>query len=272
MRKIYLYALLFIGIVGIISCSGNKQKKIQTFAEIFIGYLNANQMDSIKMVYPTANFDSISPINMDSIQVIEKDGIYRVIFGGKKWIDVKENEDGTIIVENSKGVAAFPVDKYEIALNTGMLNDSTADTKAVELLRDSVYFNWLNDKALESYNNALEVKVNAGNYNYKPEDYIAGKMDITIKNTLPISLESNQYTIEYTMYQPPISVEDRTGWKGTHRKSGIAVEPGQTVNMTIRDNGKLSNPRAKLKMPLEEYLAKYYKPTGKEYQEYLDSK
>lgn len=264
--------MLSLGLAGIIACSGNKEKQVQTFAETFSGYVNANQLDSIKSVYPTANFDSISPLATDSLQINETGGLFRIDFGGGKWIEVRENEDGKFIVENSKGIAAFPQARYETALNTGMLNDSIPDRKAQELLNDSTYFAWLNDKAKESYRNAIEVKVNTGNYNYKPEDYISGKMNITIKNTLPISLKSNQYVIEYTMYQPPIAPEDRTGWKGTHSKSGIDVESGQTVNMTIKDYGRLSNPRAKLKMPLEEYLSKYYKPTGKEYQEYLDSK
>ena len=81
---------------------------MQDFAESFSGYLKANQLDSIKAVYPSANFDSIAPLTADSIQITETNGIYRIDFGGNKWIEAKENEDGTFTVENSNGIAAFP--------------------------------------------------------------------------------------------------------------------------------------------------------------------
>lgn len=111
MRKIYLFAVVCLTIVGIIACASdkrNKGNKVQDFAESFSGYLKANQLDSIKAVYPSANFDSIAPLTADSIQITETNGIYRIDFGGNKWIEAKENEDGTFTVENSNGIAAFP--------------------------------------------------------------------------------------------------------------------------------------------------------------------
>ena len=269
MKKTCLLTLLCLGLLGVISCSQNK-KRVQAFAETFVGYVNANQMDSIKAVYPTANFDSIAPLTADSIQITETDGLYRVNYGGSQWIEVKENEEGTLTIENSKGIAAFPQEKYEIAVGTGMLNDSIPDSKAQELLNDSTYFAWLNDKAKDSYDKVLEVNC-INNKSGAKDEGVNGKMVVQIKNNLPIDMESKLYTIHYTMYQRPMG-EDPTGWKGTRTKPGISVRAGETVNMTITDYGVLSNPRAVLKMPLDEYLAKYYKPTGKEYQEYLDSK
>ena len=270
MKKIYLFGMICMAFIGMMSCSGNKQKQVQAFAEKFSGYVNANQLDSIKAVYPTANFDSISPLNIDTLLITTINGSYRVNFGGNKWIEAKENEDGSLSVENSRGIAAFPQDKYAIALNTGMLNDSIPDSKAVELLNDTTYFVWLNDKAKESYETILEVNC-INSKNGAKDEGVNGKMEVQIKNNLPIDIDSKDYIINYTMYQRPMG-EDPTGWKGTRTKTGRSIKAGETINMTISDYGVLSNPRAVLNMPVEEYIDKYYKPTGKEYQEYLDSK
>lgn len=271
MRKIYFYALLSLGAAGIISCSGNKEKRVQTFAETFSGYVNANQLDSIKAVYPTANFDSISLLATDSIKITETDGIYRIDFGGNKWIEAKENEDGALMVENSKGIAAFPQEKYDIAVNTGMLNDSIPDTKAQELLNDTTYFAWLNDKAKESYKNLISL---TGGKTSIGKEYAAGAMDvkkqITLTNNSNSDIKKSDFEILYTTI---ISTGDYYE-KYTKSAPGCDLKANETITMPIAVKGisSITNPRIKLKISLEEYLSNYYKPTGKEYQEYLNTK
>lgn len=280
MRKIYLYALLCVGLTGIISCSGNKQKRIQTFAETFTGYLKSNQMDSVKAVHPSANFDSVAPIKLDSIQIIEKDGNYRVIFGGTKWIDVKENEEGDIIVENSKGIAAFPKDKYDIALKTGMFNDSTADTKAYELLKDTAYFTWINNKVLESADKVFSVKTGKVKVAYYGEGDGLLTLPITIQNNLPTAFKGDEYYITYTLiyyaYLGHISPELEGSYKRrskTVKIKGEDIGPNKSINMNIKQYGdQIINVKATPKLSLGQSATNFYKPSGKEYQEYLDSK
>lgn len=275
MKKIYLYALLGLGLVSIISCSGNNENQVQTFAETFAGYVNANQLDSIKSIYPTANFDSINPLTTDSIQITETDGIYRIVFGENKWIEAKQNDDGSFVVDNSKGIAAFPQDKYETALNTGMLNDSISDTKAHELLNDSTYFAWLNDIAKESYKNVLSVSAGSTkkSIDYAHDCYRI-TVPITITNNSNKKLGPEDYEIVYSYNQSVAVGEGSFKPKNFSKKEkGKDIGPGESIKMNLSISGNsISNPHAVLKMPMEEYVAKYYKPTGKEYQEYLDSK
>lgn len=274
MKKTCLLTLLCYGLLGVISCSQNKNR-VQTFAETFVGYVNANQMDSIKAVYPTANFDSIAPLTADSIQITETDGLYRVNYGGSQWIEVKENEEGTLTIENSKGIAAFPQTKYETAINTGMFNDSIPDSKAQELLNDSTYFAWLNDKVKDTYNKILSVSSGSPkkSIDYAHDCYRI-TVPITITNNSNEKLGPEDYEIVYSYNQSvPVGEGSFKPKNFSKKEKGKDVGPKESVSMNLSVSGNsLSNPRAVLKMPLEEYLAKYYKPTGKEYQEYLDSK
>ena len=275
MRKIYLIAFACLAFIGMVSCSHNKQNRAQEFAEAFAAYVKANQMDSIKAIYPTANFDSIAPMTADSIQISEINGIFHIDFGGNKWIEAKQNEDGSFTVENSKGIAAFPLDKYETALNTGMLNDSIPDIKAQELLNDSSYFAWLNDKAKDSYNKILSVSSGSPkkSIDYAHDCYRI-TVPITITNNSNEKLGSEDYEIVYSYNQSvPLGDGCFKPKNFSKKEKGKDVGPKESVTMNLSVSGNsLSNPRAVLKMPLEKYLAKYYIHTGKEYQEYLDSK
>lgn len=272
MRKIYLYGLLCLGLAGIISCSGNKEKRVQTFAETFSGYVNANQLDSIKAVYPTANFDSISPLTTDSIQISETDGIYRIDFGSNKWVEAKENEDGTFTIENSKGIAAFPQDKYYLALNTGMLNNSTADTKAQELMNDTTYFIWLNKKVTESMQNILSL--NYGKPKFHQPRYteaITGTLVCTVTNNSEKEIKGDDYSISYRQEAENCSDGSVPNSLIKRNKKGVDVAPGQSVEITLTHSNCVGFKNLSIDFNNSgDYT--HYKPTGKEYQEYLDFK
>ena len=267
MRKIF-YGLMACLICFTVSC-GNK-KKVQTFVETFAGYVNSNQMDSIKAVYPSANFDSIAPLSADSIRITETNGIYRIDFGGNKWIEAKENEDGTFTVENSNGIAAFPQDKYEIAVNTGMLNDSIPDVKKQELLRDSTYFEWVNDKAINELKENLKFsrgKIKA--LGYDPPYNITWPVTVTNKGNSTINGSSYNVITRWFSYWG-----DGDPGKGTKITiKGEDLAPGETKTFTFRQKAfALSPPTLEYNISNKDFILKNYKFTGNEYQEYLNSK
>lgn len=271
MKKTCLLTLLCLGLLGVISCSQNK-KRVQAFAETFVGYVNANQMDSIKAVYPTANFDSIAPLTADSIQITETEGLYRVNYGGSQWIEVKENEEGTLTVENSKGIAVFPQEKYEIAVGTGMLNDSIPDIKAQELLNDSTYFAWLNDKVSRDLKENLKfsrgrIKTETGNNSISYN--ITWPVTVTNKGNSTISGSSYNVTTRWYSYWG-----DGNPGKGTKITiKGEDLAPGETKTFTFRQKAfALNPPTLEYNTSDKDFILKMHKPTGKEYQEYLDSK
>lgn len=272
MRKICLYSLLCLGLISIYSCSQN-QKRVQTFADTFVGYVNGDQFDSIRSVYPTANFDSVAPLNSDSIQIAETDGVYHIDFGSTKWIEVKENEDGTFTIENSKGIAAFPEDKYNVAVNTGMLNDSISDTKAQELMNDSTFFAWLNDKAKESSENILSIEEGKLTRRNPQEagDYLT--LPIIVKNNLPILVKGDDYELSYILEYVDYLGDGYYGYrKKTVKVKGEDIEANGTAKIDLKQFGnKISSVKINFNQSKND-LYKYFKPTGKEYQEYLDSK
>lgn len=271
-RKVLNLMALCLSLIVMISCGG-KKKEVQTFGETFAGYVNAGQLDSIKAVYPTFSFDSVAPLTSDSISVTESDGIYKVNFAGGKWIEVSVGNDGALTVVNSKGVAAFPQDKYDIAVATGMLTDSIADMQAVEMLNDSTYFAWLSDKAKESYNNALTVKAGKSKTGAMlGEGLYRVTCTITIKNNTDQDIAGKDYAIFYTgVGNNDSDIGGTVKWSSG--KPGIDVKAGQEASTTITTNGlQIKNPQARLKMSMDEYIAKYYKPSGNEYKEYLSSK
>lgn len=262
-----------------VSCSADKSEKpqeenveIQKFAEKFASFTKANQIDSIKAVYPTANFDSVASIANDSISISESGaGLFKINYTPEKWIDVKVGVDGKMTVENSKGIAVFPEEKYQTAKTTGMLNDSINDVKTQELLNDEAYFKWLNDRAKKSYSNLISLtdgKTSIG------KEYAAGAMDvrkqITLTNNSNTDIKKSDFEILYTTI---ISTGDYYE-KYTKSMPGCDLKANETRSMPIAVKGisSITNPRIKLKISLAEYLTKYYKPTGKEYQEYLNSK
>ena len=274
MKKTVLYPIaLCLGFLGMISCSGEKQK-VQTFAETFAGFVNGNQMDSVKMVYPSANFDSIAPLSVDSMSVSSAaDGLYKVNFGSSKWIEVKVTEDGTIVVLDSKGVAAFAEGKYEIAVSSGMLTDSIGDLKAHELLKDDAYFEWLK----ENYGNGgyvIQIKHGKCKNLWKSSwgEGSKGTITVTLTNLSDSPISGSDYFITYTTYESNgYTDESRRYYTRSNKHKGIDLKPKEsgTINLSQWETYKFYNFEIKPIEGKEGALKYQFKPTGNEYQEYL---
>ena len=264
-----------------VSCGGgskdNKQVEdagLQQFADNFAGLVNAGQLDSIKAIYPTANFDSVASLAGDSISITENGpGDFKINYTSGKWIDVKVDEEGKISVVGSKGIASFPTDKYQTAMSTGMLNDTIDDVNAQELLNDASYFKWLKDKSKKSSDGGLTIKggkekmgrvYGEGNY--------AWTMNCTVTNNYPVKVSGDDYKIAYTLVY---AGEESTNWKPSYASrsmKGKDIEPGQTITVTISDRGGgLQKPKIVMNKKIEKSSAQTDQYTGSEYQEYLKS-
>lgn len=266
----------------VISCSANKSEKpqeesgdVQTFAESFARFVKANQIDSIKAVYPTANFDSVVSIGNNSISITESGaGLFKIYYTPDKWIDVKVSTDGKMYVENSRGIAAFPEEKYQTAKNTGMLSDSINDVKTQELLNDEAYFKWLKNRSKKSKENALTLKAGKAKmgrgYGEGLSDWT---MNCTVTNNLPVKIKGDQYKIAYTLVG---AGEEGNNWKPSYFKrsiSGKDIEPNQSITITISDKGDgIKNPTIVMQLPKNEDHSISSKPRGNQYQEYLEKK
>ena len=255
-----------------VACGGGKKEKVKSFADTFAGYVNAGQLDSIKAVYPSVNFDSVAHVSTDSVKISDTDGITRVDFGGGKWIELEIGDSGDITVVNSKGIAAFPEDKFQLAVNTGMLNNSTADIKTQELLNDSIYLAWLNDKAVKEIKESLIFS--RGNIirtigHDTLSDIIIWPVTVTNKENSTISGSSYNVITRWFSYWG-----DGNPGKGTKITiKGEDLTPGETKTFTFKQKAfALNPPTLEYNISNKDFILKNYKFTGKEYQEYLDSK
>lgn len=257
---------------GMISCGG-QQKKVENFGETFAGYVNSNKLDSIKAVYPTANFDSVMPVAIDSISVLEagKDK-YQINFGSNKWIEVKVNEDGSMTVMQSNGIAAFPTDKYQIALNTGMVTDTVYDTQVHELLNDSNYFAWLEKNMKQPIGlvkGKISKKFGVDLYG-RPCEGAVERMTCTVTNNTEKPISGKDYDITYAYSYWTCSDGSSPDGHTTGKKNGVDLAPGQSaeIKIAIMDYG-LKNVALKYNVPVEALYNGMNPFSGKEYQEYL---
>ena len=273
--SIFLFGLM---VAGMVSCGGeNKQQKVESFASRFAGYVNQNEMDSIEAFYPKANFDSLANLPTDEITVKEnEDGTYKVTYSDDQWIEVNVGENGNITVDKSKGVVAFPEDKRELAVSTGMLTDDLNDVKAQKRMSDNDYFEWLKKKSPK--NNHIVTVTPGKTVKRYFEEYEGwdARMVITVTNTSDSHISGNDYSITYKSkvwdYShgsefPPSYIK-----RGSVRGIDLGPHESERISLTkdyadnfygfeiIPEKGK------------ENLFTYKFTPSGNEYQEYLDSK
>lgn len=265
MKKILPSLMIAGAALLLIQCSGNNRQneRLQGFAEKFVGFVNANKLDSIKVYYPTANFDSVKFANFKAIEVPQdtEGPDLRINFGENTWIDITVKEDGTVTIKDSHGIAAFPLVEQDLAFKTGRLEENAPDVKIQEAMNDTAYFAWLRTKGQEGYSNAITVKSLGVERKDTLTDTHSLTMNLEITNQSGHAITGDAYSIDYTVLNK--------GWKGTLNQPGIDIEGGKTENMVLKSTGtNIINPRAVWNITADEYLTRFYQPTGKEYEEY----
>ena len=232
-------------------------------------------MDSIQAVYPKANFDYLANLPTDEITVKEnEDGTYKVTYSDNQWIEVNIGENGNITVDKSKGVVAFPEDKRELAVSTGMLTDDLNDVKAQKRMSDNDYFEWLKKK---NSNSDYIVSVTPGKLNKKYSDYSEGwttTMTITLTNNSDTSVSGNDYSVSYKSKEWGGGSEDPYLRTVSKSAKGIDLGPHEsgTINLSTYDSDGFSGFQITPAKGKEALLTYKFTPSGNEYQEYLDSK
>ncbi|MDE7414511.1 MAG: hypothetical protein K2N05_12100 [Muribaculaceae bacterium] len=278
MKKLILFALPFM---LLLSCGkSSESNKVITTAETFARYANNNHLDSIKMIYPTADFDSVARISIDSISVKDLGNLqYRVNFNPSQWIELKEKEDGSLTVVGSRGVAAFPPEKYRIALQTGMVADSISDLKVKQLLNDSTYFSWLNDRIKSQTKEPIALTQGKRTLKHgvdlqgRPCEGSVERLECTVTNTTERPIAGKDYAITYTYSYYTCSDGSSPDGRARDRKLGVDLAPGESAKITLAamDYG-IKNVAVKFNVPVDSFYDASKSYTGKEYAEYLNSK
>ena len=278
MKKFLLILNLSIAfIVMLCSCGGKKtspEEEVRNYGKYFVEKLNANQVDSLTASYPDiAKADSIMPISSDTIIVAENaPGQFVVTLAEGITLKVNRSEDGNITVAESKGLFAFPADKVDVAKKTGMWDDNLSDARLNERMKDEEFPKYL--KKIKTVKTKDIISIGR----LKEPKELYGIMDTTqpLTNLTDKAIDGKDYSVvvEYEWSYPAFDWDDDGFEKGKEVKSGKNIPPKGSVNyaMEIGFRGYSKIVAIKWKLTPEQLQEKFASYTGKEYQEYLDSK
>lgn len=262
MKKI----LFVVNVVGLllISCNSNEKKALE-FSEQFATNVKNDNLEWLKSVYPTADFDSIgfSDYAVPTIGESHEKGVIRIDFGPASWIDVEHGNDDSFVVINSHGIAAFPEYKMKIAEETGMITKDMPDMEIQKRISDNRFFNWIKTKM---YN---IISIEPGPFvreTYTNDDGIYTLCNCKVTNNSSVPISGKDYTITYIQ---KLNLPNYYPSSSRGNKNGVDLNPGETKTITIKGYGnKLENIAVELNIP-EEKLAGLVKPTGNEYAEFI---
>lgn len=258
------------------SCGGEK-KEMAEFAGRFGKLASENALDSVKALYPTAEFDSVGLAgSLDSIAVgkTSDDGLTHISYGNGAWIEVARLGDGTLQVVKSGGVALFPQGRYAAGKGTGMFGSDASDAEVARLLADDAYFNWLDMRMAEKLDVALALT--AGKKKFVPSmtsECVSVSMPVTITNNTKDVIEAGDYKVEYIGEFANGSDGSTPNSRVTRTKAGGKIAPGESTSISLFENCAvdIKSPKLKLSGALKEKLKGSLSYSGTEYAEYQKS-
>jgi hypothetical protein len=250
--------------------SGNKE--VEEFALSFANKAAANQLDSVRAIYPDAEkADSLSlSFVADSITVAEGDAANTFLVNyGKASITVKRDDNGKFSVVSSKGIFAYPEQRMTFAKKTGTVKDEMDDIEIASNISqlDSVSV-WIYDE----YKKSLDGAITAG----KPvvTQNIQFMMDtgegyILLTNNTDRDIAGKDYQIRWKFSYMGMAGESTS----YDTRSGKDVAAHQSVKVPFYFTGHdyMEIVAINVKgMSMDEYLSTY-EPTGDEYANYKKS-
>ena len=265
MKKCFVMMCVMAAMLS--ACNSNEKKALE-FSKELEGYVKGNNLEWLKTVYPTADFDSIGFANYVEPQVGEspEKGLIRIDFGESAWIDLKAKEDGGFEIVNSYGLAQFPAEKFKLAQETGMITPGLDDVEIQKRMNDRRYFTWLKNKA----NNIVEIK--PGPMKWIPDYYSEGGWTSCVcqlTNTTQSPISGKDYIITYTYEYETCSDGSSPNGFANAKKPGVDLNPGETKSMTIKQGAVgLHNIAVQMNLP-ETQLAALLTPKGNEYEEFI---
>ncbi|MDE5665260.1 MAG: hypothetical protein K2I31_04895 [Duncaniella sp.] len=253
------------------SCSDPREQKLSDFSENFARHITAGQLDSIIAIYPAAELAEEIAIDYipDSVSIskTETEGIYRISYGNGTSILVESPENGPMAIIESRGLFKYPEDKIKFATATGAIKNDISDEKLATTMAN------VDNMATTLFNDYVASRKNA-----------VKNMGETITKEIEFMMDEGKgyYTLKNITDQPISGDEYSVTWKYTymgmgHEEVTRKIEPGKDIpaNGTVRLNFSYSGhsfPEIQaitMNTPSQESFFKNYKPTGKEYSEYI---
>lgn len=266
MKKFLFYSLLLGSIITSCGTKTTPEDEVKSYGKYFVEKLSANQLDSLKASYPDiASADSLVKFESDTVIVAETaPGKYDITLDKGATLKASRAEDGTITVAESRGLFAYPTDKVELAKKTGMWADSLNDKQMSERMKDDEFFKHINKTAKSKISRLLVIGPQPGFNDGGGNQSVTNKSDKTIDGADYSVVKALSYRGNY--FSP--------GGVNYSTVKGKTLKPGESMKhfMNFAPMGIEYFERIKWKLSDDELIAKYVTFTGKEYQEYLDSK
>lgn len=279
MKKLMpFFALSLIVSVGVISC-GKKlspEEEVRDYGKYFVAKLNANQLDFLKAGYPDiVKADSLIPVQSDTIMVMESaPGQYDVTLAEGITLKMSRSDDGKISVTESRGLFAFPADKIDIARKTGMWDDNLSDAQLNERMKDDEFFKFIKNTKLDASKFITIGKVKPGGNNYYLNFYDYYRQNLTNNTNTPINGTDYKVKINKSANYGNSS-GGRSWYERSYTIPGKSIPPHSTTTYILKSTEfpeELEIIDIIWNLSPEQLQEKFGAYTGKEYQEYLESK
>ena len=247
---------------------------MKQFAINFAEKVSKNQKDSLTAIWPdVVKADSLAlAFAADSISVepTQTAGQYKVNFGNADML-VTMAEDGKMTVGETHGIYAWPTEDIDFAKKTGQWKDGLNDLELAERMGDKEFKTLVTADFSKKMQDALkaEKKIIMIKDQVNPPE--PGIMAAIIHNNSDIAFSASDYNVVFRYCDLHDMMTERYSFE---TKPGKDIPANGTVQVACDFTGRYFPQSASVKMKLsnEQLAAKYFKPTGNEYEEYLKTK
>lgn len=275
MKRLATIVIIFLGIGLVVSC-GNKSTQeddVRNYGNFFVEKLNADELDALEDSYPDiADADSIVPITSDTILVTEVVlGQYELTLDEGVTLKVTRSEDGNITVTESRGLFAYPDDKLELAKKTGMWDSSLTDAELNQRMHDDEFFSFLEAQGSNATDNIITV----GRWTITKEWYgndSPGVATQTVTNNTDQPISGADYEFVMISEDPYTAASGERPRTWTNNGKDIPPHGSISENFEIYNQSAPEIKSIKWNLTPQQLQEKFASYTGREYQEYLDSK
>jgi len=295
-RQILRMAIAALAVCGMMTACNNSNNQVRDFAISAAKKFSSNQVDSIRAIYPGAEkIDSFAlDFNPDSLDVekTEAPNTFKVRFSQNADMVVEMTEDGKMTVKESRGLFAYPADRMDLAKKTGQWNSSITDLEFSKRMEDTMFPSWIQSKMADAMKSL--VKITKSNVSKKHiSDYWTSSEKDVCTYTIEVSNETDQEIggNDYTISAIETWKYFEDGWadlsfrETTKRQSSSKMLTGKPIppkgSVTYSWNRSFEGSHhfgykdfdVNATVNFTSNKASFgYKFTGKEYEEYQNSK
>lgn len=243
----------------------NSIDDVERFAAMIADNISHNRIDSLTAYYPgIEKADSLKgPFPPDSVEVLEtvNPDEFEILMHPDVKITAVRNGDGSFTITKSYGLFAFDQYKVELAKKGGMWEDFKTDVEIAEKLSDEGYFDYIRNKSVLKTSDI--VSLDMPDYSEATDGRTGFQ---TLNNLTDTEISSEDYTINRLIVSDEKSKTVSEPGKPIPPKGSVRIEVWETPGETSRITGVI------FQLPQEVLQEKFAPYSGREYQEYLESK